>query len=261
MKRDSFVMFTDDLDILDALPDEQAAKLMRVIRDYMKGIEPDLSDPVVNVAFFPIKKHLDDNYEKWCATREERSKSGKMGAEARWGKRNEEPKMAKMANAKNDMANIANAKNDMAKMANDSKAWQSMAKMAVYVNDNVNVNVNDNENVNNITPLTPLEGEKESPKKKFNPKDALEERITDEKLKASIEQWLKYKSERREGYKETGFKKLLSEIENNVKAYGVDAVISVIDKSIARNYKGIIFEMIPRSSPQPRGATDFSKFV
>ena len=250
MKRDSFVMFTDDLDILDALPDEQVAKLMRVIRDYMKGIEPDLSDPVVNVAFFPIKKHLDDNYEKWCATREERSKSGKLGAEARWGKKNEEvnPDMAKMANAINDMANIANAKNDMAKMANDSKAWQSMAKMAVYVNDNVNVNDNDYVN-DNITPLTPLTGEKESSRKRVNASSLIEERNFSDKLREHIENWVKYKIEKRQAYKETGLKSFLTQVENKVSEYGEDNVMAVIDKSMAANYQGIVWDWLNKKGP------------
>lgn len=66
-------------------------------------------------------------------------------------------------------------------------------------------------------------------------------------LRGKIEEWIKYKQERKEYYKETGFKSLLTQIENNVKKYGEDEVIDLITECMANNYKGIIFEKLKKS--------------
>ena len=64
------------------------------------------------------------------------------------------------------------------------------------------------------------------------------------KLKNKLEEWLKYKWERKEYYKETGFKTLLARIDSATSQYGVEEVINLIDECMANNYKGIIFEKL-----------------
>lgn len=64
------------------------------------------------------------------------------------------------------------------------------------------------------------------------------------KLKNKLEEWLKYKWERKEYYKETGFKTLLARINSATSQYGVEEVINLIDECMANNYKGIIFEKL-----------------
>lgn len=64
-------------------------------------------------------------------------------------------------------------------------------------------------------------------------------------LRGKIEEWISYKKERKDKeYTEIGFKRLLSQIENNVTKYGEDAVIELIDNCMASNYKGIIFDKL-----------------
>lgn len=63
-------------------------------------------------------------------------------------------------------------------------------------------------------------------------------------LRGKIEEWLKYKWERKEYYKETGFKSLLARIDSATSQYGVEEVINLIDECMANNYKGIIFEKL-----------------
>lgn len=65
-----------------------------------------------------------------------------------------------------------------------------------------------------------------------------------ELLKNKIEEWVKYKLERKELYKETGFNTLLKQIQKNVELYGEEKVIELIDECMANNYKGIIFEKL-----------------
>ena len=63
-------------------------------------------------------------------------------------------------------------------------------------------------------------------------------------LRGKIEEWLRYKEERKEIYKETGLKSLLTQIEKNSKKYGDEAVINLIDESMANNWKGIIWDKL-----------------
>lgn len=64
------------------------------------------------------------------------------------------------------------------------------------------------------------------------------------KLINKLEEWFKYKSERKENYRETGLKTLLNRIDNYVQLYGTDVIIELIDESMSNNWKGIIFEKL-----------------
>lgn len=63
-------------------------------------------------------------------------------------------------------------------------------------------------------------------------------------LKQKIEEWLNYKNERKEYYKETGFKSLLRQIEKNIETYSEESIINLIDECMANNWKGIIFDKL-----------------
>ena len=80
-----------------------------------------------------------------------------------------------------------------------------------------------------ITPPTPSQGEP-------GEFDGMSEALV-----AAVQDWLAYKAEKRQGYKATGRRSLLSEIKNNVSTYGEEAVIAVIRQSMAANYQGILF--------------------
>ena len=57
-------------------------------------------------------------------------------------------------------------------------------------------------------------------------------------------EWIAYKTERKETYKEVGMKSLLRHIENNQLRYGEKAVMDLIDDSMANGWKGIIFDRL-----------------
>lgn len=71
---------------------------------------------------------------------------------------------------------------------------------------------------------------------------------------AKVEDWLQYKKERRDSYKPTGLKALISEIQNNVTKYGEQAVMDLIGKCMAANYQGIIFDKLSSQPPAVRQA-------
>lgn len=99
-----------------------------------------------------------------------------------------------------------------------------------------------------------------------NGNDAREDALTPDKpddldvftddLRATVSDWFSYKAEKRQPYKSTGRKSLITEIQNNVQAYGESAVIEVIRQSMSSNYQGIVWDrlgkLVGAHSP-PRG--------
>lgn len=67
-------------------------------------------------------------------------------------------------------------------------------------------------------------------------------------LKNKIIEWLKYKQERNEIYKETGLKTLIAKLERLGIQYGEEKLINLIDESMSSNYKGIIFDKLENTS-------------
>ncbi len=109
-----FILYADQRSIIDMLDNETAGKLLKHIYSYVNDENPICDNPLVNLAFEPIKLQLKRDLKTWESTKLVRSEAGKAGASKRW-------------------QNIAK----------DSKRILPIAKMAVNVNDNVNVKVID----------------------------------------------------------------------------------------------------------------------
>ena len=78
-------------------------------------------------------------------------------------------------------------------------------------------------------------------------------------LQEAFESWLSYKAEKRQAYKPTGLKSLITEIRNNAQKYGEAAVANLIRECMASNWTGIIFSRLKSggttqttSEPPPR---------
>lgn len=76
--------------------------------------------------------------------------------------------------------------------------------------------------------------------------DAVRERGFCPELEEAVQSWLRYKRERREGYKPTGLAKLLTQIDHEARDYGAAAVVDVMGKSMSANYQGIIWDWLRR---------------
>lgn len=107
----SFILYADQKDLFNQLPDEIAGKLIKHIYSYVNDENPETEDLIVKVAFEPIKQQLKRDLRLFEEKREKRSEAGKEGANKRW-------------------QNIAK----------DSKRIKRIAKIADNVNDNDNVN-------------------------------------------------------------------------------------------------------------------------
>ena len=74
-------------------------------------------------------------------------------------------------------------------------------------------------------------------------------------LQAKMGEWITYKTERKEPYKEQGMKTLLRQVENNSLKYGDQAVCNLIDDSMANGWKGIIFDRLQNQKNQRKPAS------
>jgi len=75
-------------------------------------------------------------------------------------------------------------------------------------------------------------------------------------LQAVFEDWLAYKQERREAYKPTGLKSLVTQVQNAARQYGEQAVADLIRTSMASNWAGIAFDRLRQMKPPDREEED-----
>lgn len=68
----------------------------------------------------------------------------------------------------------------------------------------------------------------------------------------AVRDWIRYKIEKRQPYKETGLKSMLTQIEKNATEYGDQAMIEVIRNSMSSNYQGIMFDRL-KGKPKAQG--------
>ncbi len=71
--------------------------------------------------------------------------------------------------------------------------------------------------------------------------------IPDE-VSVKMREWFKYKTERKEPYKEQGMKSLLRRVEKQTDKYGPKAVVDLIEECMSNNWKGIIWDIIEKKN-------------
>ena len=103
----SFILYVDQKDLWNKLPDEIAGKLIKHIYSYVSDENPKSDDLIVEIAFEPIKQQLKRDLKLFEEKRVKRSEAGLAGANKRW-----QP------------------------IANDGKRINGIAKIADNVNDN-----------------------------------------------------------------------------------------------------------------------------
>ena len=118
----SFILYVDQKDLFNKLPDEIAGKLIKHIYSYVSDENPKSDDLIVEIAFEPIKQQLKRDLKLFEEKRVKRSEAGLAGANKRW----------------KEMPNDAN---EWQTIANDSKRINGIAKIADNVNDNDNDNI------------------------------------------------------------------------------------------------------------------------
>jgi hypothetical protein len=79
----SFVLYSDQKELFESLPDEQAGKLIKHIFKYVNDENPQGEDALVNLAFISVKASLKRDLKKWEKQLAQRSAAGKASAEKR----------------------------------------------------------------------------------------------------------------------------------------------------------------------------------
>lgn len=79
----SFILYLDQKELFEKLPDEQAGKLIKHIFSYVNCENPKTDDLLVDVAFSSVKSALKRDLKKWESQLEQRREAGKKSAEAR----------------------------------------------------------------------------------------------------------------------------------------------------------------------------------
>lgn len=197
-----------------------AIEYFHAYHSYLKSIEP-LNDTERGRLFTALLEYsstgqvpdVRGNERFIFPTMKEQIDRDKQKYDAKCLKRSENAKKRWDANECNSMQMDANACKSMQADANDAKEKEK----------------------------TKEKEKKKEKEKEYNPLTPL---FDYPKLVPVVESWLAYKEERREKYKPTGLKALVSEIKNNADAYGEDAVIAVINASMSAMYKGIVFDRL-----------------
>lgn len=96
-------------------------------------------------------------------------------------------------------------------------------------------------------PLPPLKGFPPETQEQNPMKRMIGERDLPEAVKEKVWDWVEYKDEKHQGYKPRGFKSLLTTVEKNVRRYGENAVLGLMEECMAANWQGIIWERLERS--------------
>lgn len=81
-----------------------------------------------------------------------------------------------------------------------------------------------------------------------NTLDVIDSYDFDEETKEVIKDWIKYKQEKRQGYKEMGLKSFVKQVHNKCQEYGFKSVREVIEKSMSSNYQGVVWDWLNESA-------------
>ena len=128
LKKDTLLLFMTAKEIFDALPDEEAGKLIKAAFKYQDGEEPEL-DGLLRVVFLQIRQQIDYTNAQYFESVKKRSTAGKKGMAHRWNNKNNN--VINVNNKNNNVINVNNKNNKG--ITNDNKHNH---------NDNVNDTVN-----------------------------------------------------------------------------------------------------------------------
>ena len=120
-------------------------------------------------------------------------------------------------------------------------------------------NDNQNETKNEANTNLKKNGKVKEKAKDIIPPTPLTESEMSDRLKVKVEEWVQYKKERRESYKPTGFKHLVTEVENMERKYGTNSVIEAIDTAMASGWKGMNLDRIRGEPNKFAGSYSFQR--
>ena len=263
-QKESFVFYRGFREAINALPQEYQLKTLQYLMDYaFDGIEPE-ENGVEKALFLSFKPQIDAAQKRYEAN----IKNGKKGGEAKSeNQKLKEQKSQEKQNSSEKKQNPSEKKQKCSEdVANSSEIIANSSKdvAKTYLNDNINVNINDNDNDN--TPKGEVQKGGNIPPNSLG--DSLKQQLKTirdsfvfpEALHNKVNDWLDYKKEKRQPYKPKGLQSLLSQIQNQCVKHGEQAVMDVIDMSMANNYEGILWAKIAEGKKGQAYATGYGDY-
>lgn len=124
-------------------------------------------------------------------------------------------------------------------------------KTTVSATENATVSATENatENATHIKTKTKTKTKRVSPPVSPSPGE-----VFGGALLEAVEEWLAYKREKRQGYKPTGLRSLLSQIRKKADTHGEEAVCALIRECMASNWQGIIWERLEKGAKREKEA-------
>jgi len=245
----TFLMYKSWNPMLENLPYEKLGELMYYILLYQDGeVDAEPTDPMVAAMFAMIKNTMEQDADKYAEICAKRSESGKQGGR---GKKHEEKSDTE------DIQEETNGLKEKQTKANALSEKQSETKKAD------NDNETDNDTDKDIDTENDSLKKKRKEKKKNPPVDyeaMLERSSLPSMVFDKVMEWVQYKQERKEPYKEMGFKAFITQTEGYVRDYGADNVTDVINKTMASGYKGVVWDWLKNAQkvePKKSGKIDW----
>ena len=214
--KNTFLLYKDRKPLVDACSQEQAGAIFKGIYEYVCGGGiPEFDDPLIAGIFEMFRQSIDENDEAW-------NRKSEKAAEAirkRWESQQQAEAQKEPEKPEADHTGEVTEKVVQDRTEPDKPKEKP-------------------------APLPP----KVSARTIFNA--CLMAYPISNDLQAAMETWLKYKTERRESYKEQGLRALMKKASQSEQEYGTSAVIDVIEASMANRYQGITWDRLRgRASP------------
>lgn len=238
--KNTFLLYKDWKPLIDACTSEQAGDIFKGIYAYVcEGEAPDFDNPLLSGFFEMIRQAIDSNDSAWAEKREKARKA----IQARW-----EKKRAEAAEDQQEKPEEAEQSPDHTGEITEKAGQdpgQTTDKPRTEADKSGLNRTKTDKPKEKPAPLPP----EVSARTIFNA--CLMAYPISKELQATMESWLKYKTERRESYKEQGLRGVMKKAAQSEKEYGTSAVIDIIEASMANNYQGITWDRLKgRASPK-----------
>ncbi len=217
----SFILYSDQKELFDSLPDEMAGKLIKHIFSYVNDENPQSDSPLVNIAFVSIKAALKRDLERWKGQIQQRSEAGKASAEKR----------KQVATESNENQRPLTSVNE------NQRPLNIVDERARNPTDNVNVNVSVNENVNVTEKKNNIEGRK----LKFAFGVSL---LNYGFKKELVEEWMVTRKEKKAVNTEAAFNRFIEQVEKSGKP-----INEILEQICANQWKGFNADWLNESQP------------
>lgn len=220
------VMYYDILEQLEDFSDEQFGKITRAIIKYdMTGEIPKFNDTAIKIAFKCVKPTLDRNKKEY----EDMCEKNRQNVQKRWANKSEIP--------------------------NDTTEYDGIRSYNSYTVDTDIDNDIDKDNDKEIDKDN--NSKKKIKKKSVESNDLKIDTIISEfnftkQVSDAIFEWLQYKKEKKQTYKDTGLRRLLKTIKEWCLDNGDEYVLKAISYSMSNNYSGIFYNEPSFTKKQPQ---------